>query len=185
MDIKVKYSNERHMIRLIGLFSAILILSCEQQNNEEKSISSKEIENEIKQLELVDWVKASEEKNKVWFEQHLADELIMTTGRTGQVTNKSQVIDEITDPDYGSTGGAEDKIEDFKVIGKNDVAIATFKLLTHGKDKTGTYYREARYTEVWTRREGRWQLIASHSSLLPDSVESSTIALYDKLNPMN
>lgn len=158
------------MIRLIGLFSVILISSCGQRNNPEKSISPTEIENEIKEIEFVEWAKASKEKDKVWFEQHLADELILTTGRTGQVTNKSQVIEEIIDSNYGSTDSPDDKIDDFKVIGQNDIAIATFKLLTHGKDKTGIYYREARYTEVWIRREKRWQLIASHSSLLPDSV---------------
>jgi ketosteroid isomerase-like protein len=158
------------MIKLFGLLSIIILFSCQQQANRSQSNSSIEIENQIKTIELVDWARASKEKNKIWFEQHLADELIMTTGRTGQVTNKTQVIEEIIDPNYGTNGNADDKIEDFEVLTHDDVAIATFKLLTHGKDKTGVYYREARYTEVWIFRDNRWQLLASHSSLLPQTI---------------
>jgi ketosteroid isomerase-like protein len=83
------------------------------------------------------------------------------------VTNKQQIINEIIDPAYGS--GSSDQLEDLQIIPLNNSGIATFKILTKGKDKTGPYFRIARYTEAWIYKGERWQLIASHSSLLPDT----------------
>lgn len=153
---------------------AILFISCEHETNKENTsgqtiLTSKEIETSIRRLEEVEWAEASSKKDKHWFEQHLADELIMTTGRTGAITGKQQVIEEITDTAYGSGNG--DRLEDLKVLPLSNAGVATFKILSNGKDKNGPYYRIARYTEVWIFRDNRWQLITSHSSLLPDTME--------------
>ena len=154
---------------LLIFISAIFISCSDTSKSENVSVrhinSQSEIDSAIRQLEIVEWGNATAKKDIQWFQSHIADELIMTTGRTGEVTNKKQTIDEIKDPSYGS--GSEDKIEDLKIVSFENTAIATFKISTHGKDKTGPYFRIARYTEVWIFKEKRWQLLASHSSLTP------------------
>jgi ketosteroid isomerase-like protein len=160
------------MYKSLFCLSIILFLSCNnsKSNDEKKQVttwSANKIKMAIRSLEEVEWAEASSKKDKSWFEQHLADDLVMTTGRTGEVTNKQQVIAEIMDPAYGI--GGSDRLEDLHIIPLNNSGIATFKILTKGKDKTGPYFRIARYTEVWVHKDERWQLVASHSSLLPDS----------------
>lgn len=123
-----------------------------------------EAEREVRRLEEVEWAAAVQRKDTAWFERHLAAELVLTTGRTGRVTNKAQEMADILAP---TTGGGNDRLDDLRVQPYGNVAVATFRLTSSGSDAAGPYQRTARYTEVWHFREGRWQLVASHSSLLP------------------
>lgn len=123
-----------------------------------------EAEREVRHLEEVEWASAVQRKDTAWFERHLADELVLTTGRTGRVTNKAQEMADILAP---TTGGGSDRVDDLRVQPYGNVAVATFRLTSSGSDAAGPYQRTARYTEVWHFREGRWQLVASHSSLIP------------------
>lgn len=170
------------MYKSLFYLSLILFLSCNgsKSNVEKKQVKTlpeNDIKMAIRNMEEVEWAKASSQKDKVWFEQHLADALIMTTGRTGEVTNKQQVIAEIMDTAYGNS--SSDRLEDLQIIPLTNSGIATFKILSKGKDKTGPYFRIARYTETWIYetwiyKDERWQLIASRSSLLPDSANNTS-----------
>jgi uncharacterized protein (TIGR02246 family) len=63
------------------------------------------------------------------------------------------------------------QIDDLKVFSANaDTAIANYKIVT--KMNQGTLAREVqeRYTNVFTKRDGRWKLVAEHSSELPKPV---------------
>ena len=159
------------MKRITFFVLLIIAVSCQNSDTNSKEHSNKflsqqVIDSTIEQLEDVEWARASSQKDTQWFHSHIANELILTTGRTGEVTNKQQTINEIKDPTYGS--GGSDKLEDLKVLSFENTAVATFKILTNGKDKTGPYFRIARYTEVWIYRDNRWQLLSSHSSLMPN-----------------
>lgn len=125
---------------------------------------------QIRHLEEVEWGRASQQKDTAWFERHLADEVVFTTGRTGRVTTKAQ---EMADILAQSSGGGEDRVDELRVQVHGVTAVATFKLDTRGSDRNGPYHRVARYTEVWIYRDGRWQLLASHSSLIPQAAQVS------------
>ena len=163
-----------------SLFALVFIITtCQNSDTESQKqtkvfFSKSIIDSTIRHLENVEWAKASIQKDTQWFHSHIADELVLTTGRTGEVTNKQQTIDEIKDPSYGS--GGSDKLDDLKIISFENTAVATFKILTNGKDKTGHYFRIARYTEVWIYRDTRWQLLTSHSSLIPDLMNNNNSA---------
>ena len=126
--------------------------------------SSQSVESEIRHITEVEWPRALRQGDVAWFQRHLAHELIVTTGRTGTVTNKAQ---EIADIKPAPAQSGSETIQDLKVQAYGHVAIATFRIDVTGVDETGPYHRLARYTEAWVRRDGRWQLAASHSSLLP------------------
>ena len=121
-------------------------------------------EAEIRRLEEVEWARAVGAKDRAWFERHLADDVLFATGRTGRVTSKAEEIADILDP---RNGAGVDRVDDLKVRTFGGTAVATFKLTAKGTDATGPYDRTARYTEVWSHRDGRWQLVSSHSSLVP------------------
>lgn len=131
------------------------------------SASAADVDREIRRLEEVEWGRAVARKDTAWFQRHIASEAVFTTGRTGKVTTKAQEMADILSP---TTGGGEDKVQELRVQSYGDAAVATFKLDTRGTDRNGPYHRVARYTEVWISRDGRWQLAASHSSLIPGTI---------------
>jgi ketosteroid isomerase-like protein len=90
---------------------------------------------------------------------------MVTTGRTGKLTTKA---DEIAGLRPSAPGGSSEKIADLKVHVYGHVAVTTFRIETTGSDDTGAYHRRARYREVWVHRDSRRQLVASHSSLMPE-----------------
>ena len=130
------------------------------------SLPAAEAERAVRRLEEVEWGRAVRAKDTAWFSRHLADELVLTTGRTGRVTTKAEEMADILSP---ATGGGDDRVEELRVQTHGHVAVATFRLVSSGTDRAGPYRRTARYTEVWVYRDGRWQLAASHSSLIPES----------------
>ena len=122
----------------------------------------------IRAIEEVEWARAVRAKDTAWFQRHLAEELVLTTGRTGKVTSKAEEMADLLAPASGpADDGDPDRIEDLQIQSHGHIGIATFRLVTSGRDSSGTYHRNARYTEVWLYRDGRWQLTASHSSLIP------------------
>lgn len=127
--------------------------------------STEAVVQEIVRLTTIEWPRANVQGDVKWFEQHLADELMLTTGRTGEVTTKAQELASIR---ASQGAGSTEKIEDLRVHAYGDTAVTTFKIDVSGTDNTGPYHRVARYTEVWVFRDGRWQLAASHSSLVPN-----------------
>lgn len=77
-----------------------------------------------------------------------------------------------------STAAASKKtsfeIEDLKVLPANaDTVICNYGVISKSEQNGKIDVRRERYTDVFVRRDGRWQIVAEHSSLLlkPDSEE--------------
>jgi len=47
-----------------------------------------------------------------------------------------------------------------------DTAVETGRSTMNGQDRGKTVPRDNRFTRVWVKRLGRWQLVANHYSLL-------------------
>ena len=119
---------------------------------------------EITRLEKEEWVQADLKKDIAWYENHWATEYISTSSRTGKVSNKTEDLADAKDP--ANTTESE-VIEDFKVQDHGNVAVATGKITVKGKDKTGPFTRQSRFTDVWVKRDGRWQVVATQGTLIP------------------
>jgi ketosteroid isomerase-like protein len=93
-------------------------------------------------------------------EQMYADDLVFTNA-DGSVTHKS---DEIATIKSGDEKLDFIEMSDVKVQDLGDVAVTTGRLVEKGRYKTedlgGTY----RYTDVWAKRNGRWQLVAGQET---------------------
>ena len=93
----------------------------------------------------------------------LGDEYIFSQA-DGQVTNKAENLAVIGSADFVCTSLTTSNV-DVRVYGETAVVVgqlsmkATFK----GEDVGGNF----RYTDIWVRRQGQWQNVASHASLLP------------------
>ena len=88
----------------------------------------------------------------------VADDWIGTSWN-GQTQTKAQIVEELKTGVYKAPSVNVDNIK-VRVFG--DVAIATLsqteKSQYKGKDSSGRYL----YTDVWVKRNGKWQVVASH-----------------------
>lgn len=117
------------------------------------------VEATITQLEK-DWVDAIIKKDAATVDRLLADEF-NGTSPTAHVYPKSLAIEDLTKGHYVVDSMVLDEIS---VNGYGDVAVAFTsqeeKSRYDGRDTSGHYH----YTDVWVKKNGLWQVVASHGS---------------------
>jgi ketosteroid isomerase-like protein len=84
-------------------------------------------------------------------------------GPSGTVRTKAQVIADFTS---GSLRFQSITADDVKWRVYGDTAVETGRSTMNGQDRGKTVPRDNRFTRVWVMRQGRWQLVANHYSLL-------------------
>jgi len=84
-------------------------------------------------------------------------------GPSGTVRAKAQVIADFTSGNLRFQSITTDEVK-WRVYG--DTAVETGRSTMNGQDKGKTVPRDNRFTRVWVKRLGRWQLVANHYSLL-------------------
>ena len=118
-------------------------------------------EQELMKLEN-DWSEAVLKKDSATLQRLYADEYL-STDQDGVTWNKSQDIANITS---GAFKLASYKLEDMKAHVYGDAAVVTgrntIKGTFQGKDVSGQY----RFTDVFVKRAGRWQCVATQGTLV-------------------
>ena len=121
--------------------------------------SREQIEATITQLER-DWVAAIVKKDTASLDRLLADEF-NGTSPTAHTYTKAMAIDDLKNGTYVVDSMDLDEVS---VNAYGDTAVAFTsqeeKSRYAGKDLGGHYH----FTDVWTKRDGRWQAVASHGS---------------------
>jgi ketosteroid isomerase-like protein len=84
-------------------------------------------------------------------------------GPSGTVRTKAQVIADFTS---GSLTFQSITTDDVQWRVYEDTAVETGRSTMDGQDKAKVVPRDNRFTRVWVKRQGRWQLVANHYSLL-------------------
>jgi hypothetical protein len=101
-------------------------------------------------------------KDRATMERLYADDY-MYLHSNGTVNNKTQEIAEYMSPDLKWTTR---KSDDLKVRIYRDVAVVTGLSTLTGSAK-GYVSGGRRFTELWVRRNGRWQSVGGQSTLVP------------------
>ena len=101
-------------------------------------------------------------KDRATMERLMADDYLYTHSN-GTVANKAQDIAETISPDSKWTAV---KSDDLKVRVYGDVAVITGLGTLTGSAK-GYQPGPRRFTDLWVRRNGRWQSIGGQSTLVP------------------
>lgn len=101
-------------------------------------------------------------KDRATMERLYADDY-MYLHSNGTVNNKTQEIAEYMSPDLKWT---THKSDDLKVRIYRDVAVVTGLSTLTGSAK-GYVSGGRRFTELWVRRNGRWQSVGGQSTLVP------------------
>jgi hypothetical protein len=87
----------------------------------------------------------------------------VNTEYDGEVSDKAKFLADIKDPHFNLTNLT---IQDLKVsmYASSAVVVGTYK--TKGSYQGKPYEHVGRFTDTWAFTEGRWQCVASHTSLL-------------------
>jgi ketosteroid isomerase-like protein len=107
-----------------------------------------------------DWNAAEMKRDAAWFERTLTDDYTGVDGSTGKATTKAEDIAGIKTNTVDSAN-----LSGLGVRMQGDVAVVTG--LTHNKgknDKGVAFDRKIRFTDVWVKRDGKWQVLSSHGS---------------------
>jgi hypothetical protein len=104
------------------------------------------------------------QKNEPLLKSILADNFILTTA-SGKVLTKKDMMLNLT-----KEGTKYDKFEssEVRISVLNDAAIETGKVHTVGIRDGKKIAETTRYTDFWIKIQGKWLLLAEHSSFIPN-----------------
>ena len=96
-------------------------------------------------------------------ERYLADSYVFT-GPDGTVENKAQAIADLKSGDLKLQSAS---LDDAKVQVYNDTAVVTYSSNDKGTYKGKDISGRTRWTDVFVKHNGHWQIVASHGTMLP------------------
>ncbi|MBK5260280.1 MAG: nuclear transport factor 2 family protein [Thermoanaerobaculia bacterium] len=109
-----------------------------------------------------EWNDADMKGDVAWFEKNFASDVTNISSRTGKLTYKSEEL-----ADFKARKGAMSSavLHDLDVRTEGDTTIVTGINHVQGRDGEGKAYdRRVAFTDVWVKRDGRWQVLASQGT---------------------
>ena len=109
-----------------------------------------------------EWADADMKKDASWFDRNFADDFTSISSRTGAISNKREEIDSMK----GVTTDLEE-VSDMNVRIEGNTGIVTGIYRARGKDEKGASFdRTSRFTDVYVKRDGRWQVLSSQGTAI-------------------
>jgi ketosteroid isomerase-like protein len=109
-----------------------------------------------------EWNDADMKHDAAWFERNYAADATDVSSRTGALSTKGQVLASVKD-DKTVLEAAE--LSDLNVRKEGDTAVVTGINHVRGRDDKGQAFdRWYRFTDVFVKRDGRWQVLATQGT---------------------
>lgn len=105
---------------------------------------------------------ANIKRDKAFFERIEADEFIFTDS-SGGVTTRAQDVASLDSPP-GAFKLISYVPDEMRVHVYGDTAVVTGRVTTESRNGERTVTSQSRFTDVFVKRGGRWQIVAGHSS---------------------
>lgn len=109
-----------------------------------------------------DWAKALIKRDKIVFNQLLADDFFYTENE--KMYSREEVIKAVMSESETVQNAYN---EDMQVHIKDNTAIVTGWLFVNGKSAGADFRRKYRFTDIWLKTNNKWQLVAAHDYLIP------------------
>lgn len=139
----------------IGVCLAGAVTSAPAQKADTKTVNLlMQIERDIGQANI--------RRDKKFFENIEADEFIFTDSGGG-ITTKAEDVASL-DKTPGDLRLISYEVDEMKVSVYGATAVVTGRTTTVSKGKDREVTSRSRFTDVFVKRNGRWQLVAGHSS---------------------
>ncbi len=107
-----------------------------------------------------EWIELAKGKDRSALDRILASEFI-ATDETGRVSNKAEYVAEFSKFTLDSY-----KVDDFQARAYGDAAVVSARWWVKGAADGNQFTTEFRETDFWVKRNGQWQVAASHWSKL-------------------
>jgi ketosteroid isomerase-like protein len=150
------------MKRIVFAVCVVFLFAVGAQAQTPAQTETGKVEQELIKLEN-GWAENILKNDIAFFDRILADNYV-ETDQEGNVLNKAQSLEEMKSGTYVRTAEVQDNI---KVHVYGDTAVvtgcSTIKAQYKGKDASGKF----QWTDTWVKLAGRWQCVASHSSMIP------------------
>ena len=147
------------LVLVLLLHTSTIVLA---NNSGRKLVSESGVEQSIRQLES-GRVRALLGGDTAFIERNYADDY-MTTGANGLVRNRSEVI---ADMKSGAIKWDSMTHDDVKLRVYGNTVIVTGLDIGKGVDRGQDSSGQRRFTRVWVKQSGRWQLVANHTTRVP------------------
>jgi uncharacterized protein DUF4440 len=119
---------------------------------------------ELKQIER-EIGAANIRRDKAYFDRIEADEFLFT-GSNGGITTKAEDLAGLDEPASSTLDSYV--VDDMTVKVYGATAVVWGRSTVAGHSGSGTPFRiQSRFTDTFVVRDGRWQLVAGHSSRIP------------------
>lgn len=144
------------------LFAAALVTVISLTAHAQKAPSKKDARAaaELMQLER-DIGQANVRRDKAFFERVEAEEFIFTD--SGGITTKAEDVASLDKPP-GEFKLVSYDVGAMKIYVYKNSAVVTGRVTTVSKSKDREVTGHSRFTDVFVKRQGRWQIVAGHSS---------------------
>ena len=148
------------MIAIGMVFGCFLLAS--QSSGQTSSRDDQGQESRLVALERL-WNEAQVSRDSNALAGMIGDKFVNTEW-DGEVTERGTFLADIADPEFNVMGL---NIQDVKVnFFHSDTAVVTGSYRTKGTYKGQPYDHRGRFTDTWVFDGGRWQCVASHTSLV-------------------
>lgn len=141
------------------LLLGISVVNVQAQGS--KTGKEAQAEQELRKLER-EWLDAYENHDVEAMKRIVADDFTITY-ENGRVLDKAQTVGMLK-PGTPKDPNTSQWTEDSKVRFYGDTAIITGTYVFKGRNKDKEIMSESRYTDTYIKRNGRWQVVASHLS---------------------
>ena len=147
----------RYSIFILLILSTAIVAQESTKSDKKQS----KIEAELIQLER-DIGQANIKRDKAFFERVEAEEFIFTDSGGGTTTKAEDVAS--LDKPTGEFKLVSYDVDEMKVSVYGNTAVVTGGTTTVLRSKDREITNKSRFTDVFVRRGGRWQIVAGHSS---------------------
>ena len=141
------------------------------QMREPQTRQGNEAEQEVRKLERA-WLDAYEQHDAKAMDTIVADDFVITFP-DGSMQTKSQILDSIRAPRNPANPSLKFYTEDVKARVYGDTVVLIGRVITEYLRDGKTVKDQSRYTDTYIKRQGRWQVVASHLSNAPRPKQQS------------
>lgn len=153
------------MFRKTIVLAMLLTLHSPMFANDPPQSTITKAEQEVRQLERR-WLDAYEQYDSQTMNTIVADEFVITFPN-GSRQNKSELMAMIKNPNK-SGPAMRFYTEDVKSRAIGDTVILRGTVVTEYERDGKAVKEQSRYTDTYVKRNGRWQVVASHLSNVPE-----------------
>lgn len=160
-------------ISLLPILASLILFGCvsaevsaeSRQKGNSKVSNADQTKQVLMQLER-DIGKANIERDYAFFDRVEAEEFIFT-GADGSLLTKQEDLKGLKEPASPDVALLAYDVDEMNVLLYEKAAVVTGRVTTKRRYKGAESSSQSRFTDVFVWRDGRWQIVAGHSSRLP------------------